>query len=115
MNTKLYLTVAAVVAILYALAFLLIPVQASLFFSDFAEPRAILYLRFCGAATLGLDSLVCTKLRGSVRSARRFNSQRCRPCSQHRDKCVGDVAGLAQRQSVGFDGGACVAFARGSL
>jgi hypothetical protein len=30
MNTKLYLTVAAVVAILYALAFLLIPVQASL-------------------------------------------------------------------------------------
>jgi hypothetical protein len=52
MNTKLYLTVAAVVAILYALAFLLIPVQASLFFSDFAEPRAILYLRFCGAAIL---------------------------------------------------------------
>ena len=47
MNTKLYLTVAAVVAILYALAFLLIPVQASLFFSDFAEPRAVLYLRFC--------------------------------------------------------------------
>ena len=52
MNTKLYLTVAAVVAILYALAFLLIPVQASLFLSDFAEPRAILYLRFCGAAIL---------------------------------------------------------------
>jgi hypothetical protein len=47
MNTKLYLTVAAIVAILYALAFLLIPVQASLFFSDFAEPRAVLYLRFC--------------------------------------------------------------------
>ena len=76
MNTKLYLTVAAVVAILYALAFLLIPVQASLFFSDFAEPRAVLYLRFCGAAILawGLDCLVCTKLRGSVRGAQRFNS-----------------------------------------
>jgi hypothetical protein len=52
MNTKLYLTVAAVIAILYALAFLLIPVQASLFLSDFAEPRAVLYLRFCGAAIL---------------------------------------------------------------
>jgi hypothetical protein len=39
MDTKLYLTVAAIVAILYALAFLLISVQASLFFSDFAEPR----------------------------------------------------------------------------
>ena len=52
MDTKLYLTVAAIVAILYALAFLVIPVQASLFFSDFAEPRAVLYLRFCGAAIL---------------------------------------------------------------
>ena len=67
MNTTLYLTVAAIVAILYALAFLLIPVQASLFFSDFAEPRAILYLRFCGAAILawgvGADRLVRTELR----------------------------------------------------
>jgi hypothetical protein len=58
MNTKLYLTVAAVVAILYALVFLLIPVQASLFFSDFAEPRAILYLRFCGAAILAWGLIV---------------------------------------------------------
>jgi len=45
MDTKLYLTIAAVVAILYALDFLLIPVQTSLFFSGFAEPRAVLYLR----------------------------------------------------------------------
>ena len=37
---------------LRASLFLLIPVQASLFFSDFAEPRAVLYLRFCGAAIL---------------------------------------------------------------
>ena len=58
MNTKLYLTVAAVVAILYALAFLLIPVQASLFFSDFAEPRALLYLRFCDAAILACGLIV---------------------------------------------------------
>jgi hypothetical protein len=79
MDTKLYLTTAAVVAILYALAFLVIPVQASLFFSDFAEPRAILYLRFCGAAILawGADRLVRTKLRGSVRGAQRFCG-RCR-------------------------------------
>ena len=58
MNTKLYLTVAAVVAILYALAFLVIRVQASLFFSDFAEPRAVLYLRFCGAAVLAWGLIV---------------------------------------------------------
>jgi hypothetical protein len=57
MNTKLYLTVAAVVAILYALVFLLIPVQTSLFFSDFAEPRALLYL-FCGAAILAWGLIV---------------------------------------------------------
>ena len=47
MEARLYLTIAAVVMILYALAFLLIPVQASLFFSGFAEARAVLYLRFC--------------------------------------------------------------------
>ena len=58
MDTKLYLTIAAVVAILYALAFLLIPVQASLFFSSFAEPRAVLYLRFCGAAVLAWGLIV---------------------------------------------------------
>ena len=58
MNTKLYLTIAAVVAILYALAFLLIPARASLFFSDFAEPRAVLYLRFCGAAILAWGLIV---------------------------------------------------------
>ena len=58
MDTRLYLTIAAVVAILYALAFLLFPVQASLFFSDFAEPRAVLYLRFCGAAVLAWGLIV---------------------------------------------------------
>ena len=88
MDTKLYLTIAAVVAILYALAFLVIPVQASLFFSDFAEPRAVLYLRFCGAAILawGLIVWFARNFEGryAVRSC--FNSQRCRPCNQHRDK-----------------------------
>jgi len=58
MDIKLYLTIAAVVAILYALAFLLVPIQASLFFSGFAEPRAVLYLRFCGAAVLAWGLIV---------------------------------------------------------
>jgi hypothetical protein len=58
MESRIYLTIASVVAILYALAFLLIPVQASLFFSSFAEPRAVLYLRFCGAAVLAWGLVV---------------------------------------------------------
>jgi hypothetical protein len=58
MDTKLYLTIAAIVAVLYSLAFLVIPVQASMFFSGFAEPRAILYLRFCGAAILAWGLIV---------------------------------------------------------
>jgi len=58
MDTRLYLTVAAIVAILYALAFLLFPVHASLFFSGFAEPRAISYLRFCGAAILAWGLII---------------------------------------------------------
>jgi hypothetical protein len=58
METKLYLTIAAAVAFLYALAFLLFPVQTSLFFSGSAEPRAVLYLRFCGAAALAWGLIV---------------------------------------------------------
>jgi hypothetical protein len=58
MSVRLYLTIAAVVAILYALAFLLVPVETSLFFSDFAEARAVLYLRFCGAAVLAWGLIV---------------------------------------------------------
>jgi hypothetical protein len=58
MGARLYLIVAAVVAILYAIAFLLIQVQASLFFSSFAEPRAVLYLRFCGAAVLAWGLII---------------------------------------------------------
>jgi hypothetical protein len=52
MDTRLYLTIAAIVAIVYALGFLLIPTPLSLLFTDFAEPRAVLNLRFCGAAIL---------------------------------------------------------------
>ena len=58
MSARVYLIIAAVVAILYSLAFLLIPVQTSLFFSGFAEARAVLYLRFCGAAVLAWGLIV---------------------------------------------------------
>jgi hypothetical protein len=82
MDTKLYLTIAAVVAILYALAFLLLPVQASLLFSDFAEPRAVLYLRFCGAAVLAWGLIVWF--------ARNF-----RDCGAVRSVLIASVVGLA--------------------
>ncbi len=52
MSTRLYLTIAGVVAIIYGLAFLVFPIQTSLFLSSFAEARSIWYLRFCGAAVL---------------------------------------------------------------
>ena len=82
MSVRLYLTIAAVVAILYALAFLIIPVQASLFFSDFAEARAILYLRFCGAAVLAWGLIVWF--------ARDFEEWRA-----VRGVLIGSIAGLA--------------------
>ena len=58
MGARVYLSIAAVVAILYAIAFLLLPVPTSLFFSSFAEPRAVLNLRFCGAAVLAWGLIV---------------------------------------------------------
>jgi hypothetical protein len=81
MSARLYLTIAAVIAILYALAFLIIPVQASLFFSDFAEARAVLYLRFCGAAILAWGLIVWF--------AREFQEWRA-----VRGVLIGTVAGL---------------------
>lgn len=52
MDAKLYLTIAAIVAILYALGFLLIPETVVSFFGSTTEPHAILNVRFCGAADL---------------------------------------------------------------
>ena len=52
MDTKLYLTVAAIVAILFALGFLLIPETVASFFGNTTEPHAILNIRFAGAADL---------------------------------------------------------------
>jgi hypothetical protein len=58
MGARLYLTIAGVVAFIYAFTFLLLPVQASLVFSGFAESRAVWYLRFCGAAVLAWGFVV---------------------------------------------------------
>ena len=52
MDTKLYLTIAAIVALLYALGFLVIPESMSILFSGVAEPHATLNLRFLGGANL---------------------------------------------------------------
>ena len=52
MDTKLYLTIAAIIALLYTLAFLLIPEGMSMAFSGFVEPHATLNLRFLGGANL---------------------------------------------------------------
>jgi hypothetical protein len=96
MVLKLYLTIAAVVAILYALAFLLLPVQASLLFSGFAEPRAVLYLRFCGAAVLAwADCLVREGLSGLARGARSSNREHRRASGQYHSEHLSDFSGLA--------------------
>ena len=58
MDTKFYLTISSIVAILYAFGFLLIPTQTSLFFTGFAEPHVILALRVSGAAVLAWGLIV---------------------------------------------------------
>ena len=45
MSVRVYLTIAATVAIFYGLAFLVMPVTKSLFFTDLAEARAVFYPR----------------------------------------------------------------------
>jgi hypothetical protein len=52
MDTKLYLTIAAIIALLYTLTFLVIPENMSVLFSGFVEPHATLNLRFLGGANL---------------------------------------------------------------
>jgi len=52
MDSKLYLTIVAIVALLYALGFLVIPESISILFSGVAEPHATLNLRFLGGANL---------------------------------------------------------------
>ncbi len=54
MNSKLYLTIASIVAILYGLGFVLIPANVVLLFGGPPEVHVDLNLQFCGAALLGV-------------------------------------------------------------
>ncbi len=53
MDAKLYLTIAAIVAILYGITFVLIPANVVLLFGAPPEVHVNLNLQFCGAALLG--------------------------------------------------------------
>ena len=77
MSARLYLTIDAVFATLYALAFLIVPVQASLFFSDFAEARGVVpaVLRRC-RISMGFDRVVREGLAGLACGARLAQRQR---------------------------------------
>jgi hypothetical protein len=50
MDSRLYLTIASIVAILYALGFLLIPTTLALFFSGVLEPHDFAILRCIASA-----------------------------------------------------------------
>jgi len=52
MNARLYLTIAAIVAILYGIGFVLVPGNVVLLFGGPPEPHVNLNLQFCGAALL---------------------------------------------------------------
>jgi hypothetical protein len=55
METKLYLTITAIVAILYGIGFVVIPVELSdLYGVKPGQPNAILNARFFGSALLRL-------------------------------------------------------------
>ena len=54
MGSRLYLTLAAIVAIIYGLGFLLIPATVVALYGGLVEPHVLLNARFFGAALLGL-------------------------------------------------------------
>ena len=85
MSARLYLTIAAVVAILYALAFRIIPIQASLFFSGFAEARAVVLRR--GGIGVGADCLVCEGFSGLACGAQRSQALPHEPLIGCRTTC----------------------------
>ena len=53
MSAKLYLTIAAIIAILYGIAFVLIPAEMLQPYSVQPEPHVILAIRLLGSAFLG--------------------------------------------------------------
>jgi hypothetical protein len=52
LDTKLYFTIAAIVAILFGIALLLVPVQLSLVYGLTSNPASVLSERFFGSALL---------------------------------------------------------------
>lgn len=58
MTGKLYVTIAAVIAILYGIAFVLIPSELAPLFGGSSDPHAILNLRFFGSALLAWGAIV---------------------------------------------------------
>jgi hypothetical protein len=55
MNTKIYLTIVAVLAVIYALAFILIPdSMAELYGVKMPQPNAVLNIQFFGSALLSI-------------------------------------------------------------
>jgi len=58
MDTRRYLMIAAIVALLYAFSFLVFPENMSMLLSGVVEPHATLNLRFLGAANLAWGLIV---------------------------------------------------------
>jgi len=56
MNAKLYLTISAVLSVLYAAAFILLPGPTAALFGGPAEPHSLLNLQFFGTALLALGA-----------------------------------------------------------
>jgi uncharacterized membrane protein YfcA len=52
MDSKLYFTIAAIVAILYGIGFVLIPANLTILYGGPAEPNVVLNARFFGSALL---------------------------------------------------------------
>jgi len=57
-NAKLYVTIAAIVAILYGIGFVLIPAKLIVLYGAPSDPHAILNLQFFGSALLAWGVIV---------------------------------------------------------
>jgi uncharacterized membrane protein YfcA len=58
MSSKLYLTIAAVLAILYGIGFVLIPAKMGEFYGVQPQPNAMLNIQYFGSALLALGVIV---------------------------------------------------------
>lgn len=60
MDTRLYFTIAAIVAILFGIAFLLVPAQVSVVYGLIPNPSSVLSDRFFGSALLAWGVILWT-------------------------------------------------------